>query len=152
MRKKIFNGFSYAIFLLFPFSHSHRTHVTHYESIFRSRTRIKLWEKRKKEKFLCFIKTLKRIYTSIFAFVVMGRKWEADVCVQYWKKFHKTSSKVFRTENCHLLCYDRFLYPPSCFAVKKPGKFMWKCKQLLCISFATFTAFTTSARFIFLCF
>ncbi|CRK93188.1 CLUMA_CG006732, isoform A [Clunio marinus] len=36
------------------------------------------------------------------------------------------------------LCYDRFLYPPPilCMAVKKPGKFMWKCKQLLCISFA----------------
>lgn len=54
----MFNGFSYAAPL--------RTHVTHYESIL-DETHIK---QGRKEKFLCFIKTLKGIYTSIFVFLL----------------------------------------------------------------------------------
>lgn len=64
-------------------------------------SRIKLWEKGR-EKFLCFIKTLKGIYTSIFVFV-MGREteWRAEVCVQYRKNSTKQTPKAFR-RNCHL--------------------------------------------------
>lgn len=39
------------------------------------------------------------------------------------------------------LCYDRFFISALTSLVKEPGKFMWKRKQLLCISVAIFTAF-----------
>jgi hypothetical protein len=114
-------------------------------------------KKGREEKFLCFIKTLKGIYTEAFlSSSLWGEKMLNEEQKFVFNTEKKQTPKVFRTEKLpfvsRALCYDRFLYPPLCFAVKKPGKFMWKCKQLLCISFAIFTAFATSARFIFLCF
>lgn len=67
------------------------------------------------------------------------------------KNFPKTNSEHdFRGSRkmpfvSEALCYDRFFISALTSSVKEPGKFMWKRKQLLCISFAILLLLSKSA-------
>lgn len=130
----MFNGFSYAIPCFLP----HRTHVTHYMKVFSQKFALS----GEKKKFLCFIKTLKGIYTSIFVFL-----GDREV-IRFFKLLEELQTWKYFQEWCHLFP-KHYVMIFFMLLVKNPGKFMWKRKQLLCISFAFFTAFTKIALLCF---
>lgn len=94
------------------------------------------------EEFYALSETLKGFAREHF---FVSTLWAAESCSTHKLARPKTSCSgwelpfVFSS----IMLWSFFMlasFSPR-MAVKKAGKFMWKCKQLLCISFAIFTAF-----------